>query len=441
MAHNDPFTLDLFGNTSLSSGLGLGVTAFPAAGETDDADHGVSSTTPAPALPLAAAASKPAIVRGENFHLAANARPREELARSRAGQSRSDPARGRDRGRTAAGDGGRAGTADPLHRVRRVRARQRRLPAPGEDAFRNGWEEIGGELEALVDAGSYASLARCTQYAHFTPEYIIRAVWMAVMRLGFRGGRVLEPGIGSGLFPALMPAALRDVCHVTGVELDPVTARIVKLLQPHARILNEDFARVELRPHFDLAIGNPPFSDRTVRSDRAFRALGLRLHDYFIVKAIQCLKPGGLAAFVTSSGTMDKADASARKQIAATADLVAAIRLPEGSFRAEAGTDVVVDILFFRKRLEREVRPKRCLARSRRGSRATEDEGAIRINRYFSEHPEMVLGDARARLGPVRRDLYLPAARGHRSGRGARRRDPPPSGSHLRRRAGNGRPR
>ena len=221
---------------------------------------------------------------------------------------------------------------------------------PGEDDFRDGWEEIGAALESAVGAADYASLARCTQYAHFTPEYIVRAVWAGVTRLGFRGGRVLEPGIGTGLFPALMPENLRGACHVTGVELDPITARIAALLHPRANIINQDFARTELPQHFDLAIGNPPFSDRTVRSDRAFRSLGLRLHDYFIAKAIDRLKPGGLAAFVTSHGTMDKADASAREHIAGTADLVAAIRLPEGSFRADAGTDVGVDILFFRKR-------------------------------------------------------------------------------------------
>lgn len=400
MALNDPFTLDLFGNTSLSSGLGLGVTAFPTAGEPDDADHGVSSETPAPALPLAAAASKPAIVRGENFHLDSDRglakswrdRARDNLAAIRLAaviEAEDRPATADEQAHLIRFTGfGASGLANGVFR------------RPGEDAFRKGWEEIGGELEALVDAGSYSSLARCTQYAHFTPEYIVRAVWTAVERLGFRGGRVLEPGIGSGLFPALMPAALRDVCRVTGVELDPVTARIVKLLQPHARILNEDFARVELRPHFDLAIGNPPFSDRTVRSDRAFRALGLRLHDYFIAKSIQCLKPGGLAAFVTSTGTMDKADASARMHIAATADLVGAIRLPEGSFRSEAGTDVVVDVLFFRKRLERESARRNAWLDLAEVRGATEDEGAIRINRYFSEHPEMVLGTHALASGP-----------------------------------------
>ncbi|GCC47827.1 hypothetical protein chiPu_0032068, partial [Chiloscyllium punctatum] len=181
-----------------------------------------------------------------------------------------------------------------------------------------------------------------------------------------------------------MPEGLHEASHVTGIELDPVTARIVRLLQPRARIIVADFARAELPANFDLAIGNPPFSDRTVRSDRAYRSMGLRLHDYFIARAIDLLKPGALAAFVTSSGTMDKADTAAREHIARSADLVAAIRLPEGSFRASAGTDVVVDILFFRKRkigdaegdlswldLD-EVRP------------ATADEGAIRVNRWFA---------------------------------------------------------
>ena len=241
MALNDAFTLDLFGNTSLSSGLGLGVTAFPAAGEPDDADRAVSSTTPAPALPLAAAASKPAIVRGENFHIDGDRglakrwrdRARENIAAIRlaaAVEAERRPPTAEEQAET-----------HPLHGLRRVRARQRRLQAPGRGRVP---ERLGGDRRR--------ARARCRREVvrvaralhtvrHFTPEYIVRAVRTAVMRLGFRGGRVLEPGIGSGLFPALMPAALRDVCHVTGVELDPVTTRIVKLLQPHARILNEDF--------------------------------------------------------------------------------------------------------------------------------------------------------------------------------------------------------
>ncbi len=150
--------------------------------------------------------------------------------------------------------------------------------------------------------------------------------------MGFKGGRILEPGIGTGMFPALMPELLSNVSHFTGIELDPVTARIVRLLQPRSKIICGDFARTDLPDHFDLAIGNPPFSDRTVKGDPAFRSLGFRLHDYFIAKSIHRLKPGGLAAFVTSSGTMDKADARARKHITGMADLVGAIRLPEGSF-------------------------------------------------------------------------------------------------------------
>ncbi|MBR1208055.1 MULTISPECIES: helicase-related protein [unclassified Bradyrhizobium] len=398
MAHNDPFTLDLFGNTSLASGLGLGVSAFPTPIEVDDNDHARSSPTP-DRRSVASSPSTPAPTQGKNFHLIGN----RGLAKSWRDRARDNLAAIRLAAAIEA-EGRQATSDEQAHLIRFTGFGASELAngvfrRPGEDAFRKGWEEIGGELEGLVDAGSYASLARCTQYAHFTPEYIVRAIWTAVQRLGFRGGRVLEPGIGSGLFPALMPAGLRDFCHITGVELDPVTARIAELLQPRAKILNEDFARAELKPHFDLAIGNPPFSDRTVRSDRAYRALGLRLHDYFIAKSIDRLKRGGLAAFVTSSGTMDKTDASARQHFAAMADLVGAIRLPEGSFRADAGTDVVVDVLFFRKRFDAESAGDNAwldLAEVRAGT----DEGAIRINRYFAEHPEMVLGTHALASGP-----------------------------------------
>ncbi|MBX4377604.1 hypothetical protein K4H02_21320, partial [Mycobacterium tuberculosis] len=111
---------------------------------------------------------------------------------------------------------------------------------------RDGWDALGGSLEAAVNQSDYASLARCTQYAHFTPEFIVRAIWSGLKRLGWRGGRVLEPGIGTGLFPALMPTEYRDLSYVTGIELDPVTARIAQLLQPKARIINNDFARTDL---------------------------------------------------------------------------------------------------------------------------------------------------------------------------------------------------
>ncbi|GEO86854.1 hypothetical protein GCM10007920_37920 [Ciceribacter naphthalenivorans] len=271
---------------------------------------------------------------------------------------------------------------------------------PGAVDFRDGWDELGASLETAVSDADYASLSRCTQYAYFTPEFIIRAIWAGLRRLGWRGGRVLEPGIGTGLFPALMPEAYRENSYVTGVELDPVTARIVRLLQPKARIIEGDFARTDLGPIYDLAIGNPPFSDRTVRSDRQYRPLGLRLHDYFISRSIDLLKPGAFAAFVTSSGMMDKADTTAREHIAKSADLIAAIRLPEGSFRRDAGTDVVVDLLFFRKRKAGEPEGDQMWLDVDEVRPATEDEGTIRVNRWFARHPDFVLGTHALTSGP-----------------------------------------
>ena len=218
------------------------------------------------------------------------------------------------------------------------------------DAFPKGWDTLGEDLEQLVSPGELASLARVTQYAHFTPEFMVRAVWRALRHMGFSGGRVLEPGCGTGLFFALMPEVLEAKTTLTGVEMDPVTARITKLLYPNARIRAEDFTKARIAETYDLVIGNPPFSSRTVRADDPAGRLRLSLHDYFIARSIERLRPGGLAAFVTSRWTMDKADPTARMFLASMADLVGDVRLPEGAMRAAAGTDVVVDILFFQKR-------------------------------------------------------------------------------------------
>jgi N12 class adenine-specific DNA methylase/adenine-specific DNA methylase len=394
VAHDDPFTIDLFGNTALASGFDLGVPGFAADFGTDT-DIDPRPSTRAPAAP----ARKEPKTAPVDFRLQGS----RGLAKSWRDRARDNiaaillaneierhgvPARPDQQARLIKFTGfGASDLANGMFR------------RPGDEAFRKGWEELGGNLESAVAAGDYASLARCTQYAHFTPEFIVRAIWAGLIRIGFKGGRILEPGIGTGMFPALMPDALSNVSHVTGVELDPVTARIIRLLQPRARIVCGDFARTDLPDHFDLAIGNPPFSDRTVKSDPAFRSLGLRLHDYFIAKSIDRLKPGGLAAFVTSSGTMDKADARARAHIAGMADLIGAIRLPEGSFRADAGTDVVVDILFFRKRRADEpAGDDRWLDLG--DVQAEGEGGSVRINRWFVDHPNMVLGRHALTSGP-----------------------------------------
>jgi len=187
------------------------------------------------------------------------------------------------------------------------------------EVFRPGWEDLGHELEQLVSPAEMSALARSTQYAHYTPEFMIRAIWSALTRLGFKGGSVLEPGCGSGLFLAMMPEKVAARSAITGIEMDPTTARIARLLYPEAWIRAEDFTKARLPETFDLVVGNPPFSDRTVRAEDAAGKLGLSLHDYFIARSIERLKPGGLAAFVTSRYTMDKSDPKAREHIASLA--------------------------------------------------------------------------------------------------------------------------
>lgn len=402
---NDPFTFDMFGSSALSSGLGLGVTTFggfdPIAANDDEPDPPPRPPAPAGANPAATRSAPRKQGDRANFYLDDEDRglPMTWKERARLNVAailtmqeieRCDVPVSRDQQKRLIRFTGFGASELANGMFRR----------PGEIDFRDGWDELGHSLETAVSDEDYASLARCTQYAHFTPEFIVRAIWAGLTRLGWRGGRVLEPAIGTGLFPALLPETMRDVSYLTGVELDPVTARIARLLQPKARIINADFSRADLSPVFDLAIGNPPFSDRTVRSDRAYRSLGLRLHDYFIARSIDLLKPGALSAFVTSAGTLDKTDTTAREHIAKSADLIAAIRLPEGSFRRDAGTDVVVDILFFRKRKIGEPEGDQTWLDVNEIRPTSTDEGAIRVNRWFARHPDFVLGGHALTSGP-----------------------------------------
>ena len=260
------------------------------------------------------------------------------------------------------------------------------------DAFAPAWEDVGVELEGLVSHDDLANLKRATQYAHYTPEFMIRAIWRALRQMGFDGGRVLEPGCGTGLFFALCPEALAGKLALTGVEMDPTTARIAKLLYPNARISHEDFTKARLPELYDLAIGNPPFSDRTVRADDPAGELRLSLHDYFIARSVERLRPGGLAAFVTSRWTMDKVDGKARQHIAAMADLIGAVRMAEGAMHDRAGTEVVVDILFLQKRGAGTAPAGAAWDVLAEAVPAEDGETALSINRYFVEHPEMALG-------------------------------------------------
>ncbi len=265
------------------------------------------------------------------------------------------------------------------------------FPVPGQDV-RPGWEQISRDLNAATSDAERAGLMRATQYAHYTPEYLVRAMWAALTGMGFAGGHVLEPGCGTGLFLALMPEKAAAKASITAIEMDPITARIAGKLFPEAWVRAEDFTKARIAERFELAIGNPPFSDRTVRGEDSAGKLGLSLHDYFIARSIERLKPGGIGAFVTSRWTMDKTSSVAREHIAEMADLVGAVRLPQAAMLADAGTEVVVDVLVFRKRLAGEASRGTDWLDVREVPDSDEGEGLLSVNSYFLDHPEMVLG-------------------------------------------------
>lgn len=263
--------------------------------------------------------------------------------------------------------------------------------------------------------------ASSTQYAHYTAAGIVRGIWSAMQHMGFHGGNMFEAGLGNGLFPMLMPDALHGATRYLGVERDILTARIAKLLLPEQSVRNEDFTRTKIpSTYFDGIVGNPPFANIAVTADRAYKKHKLLLHDYFLAKQIDALRPGGLMSVVVSAGTMNKLDAKAREYIADRADLVGAVRLPNNAFSQNAGTQVVTDVLFFQKRepghdvkdtswtqvgyLEMEVTPKRGgpmdvwddqfgMWRSVYTHAGTPVKTRFAVNQYFLDHPEMVLGE------------------------------------------------
>ena len=250
---------------------------------------------------------------------------------------------------------------------------------PGKDS----WAKEYAELKGLLSEDEYAAARSSTLNAHYTSPTIIRGIYDAVERMGFRSGNILEPSMGVGNFFGMLPEAMQD-SRLYGVELDSITGRIAKKLYPQADITVAGFETTDRRDFYDLAVGNVPFGNYKV-NDKAYNKLGFSIHNYFFAKAIDQVRPGGVVAFVTSRYTMDSKDSTARKHMAERADLLGAIRLPNNAFKANAGTEVVSDIIFLQKRdRPADIEPD--------WVQLGKTEDGFAINQYFVDHPEMVLG-------------------------------------------------
>ena len=250
---------------------------------------------------------------------------------------------------------------------------------PGKDS----WAKEYAELKGLLSEDEYAAARSSTLNAHYTSPTVIRSIYDAVERMGFRSGNILEPSMGVGNFFGMLPDTMQD-SRLYGVELDSITGRIAKKLYPQADITVAGFETTDRRDFYDLAVGNVPFGQYRV-NDKAYNKLGFSIHNYFFAKAIDQIRPGGVIAFLTSRYTMDSKDSTARKHMAERADLLGAIRLPNNAFKANAVTDVVSDIIFLQKRdRPADIEPA--------WVQLGKTEDGFAINQYFADHPEMILG-------------------------------------------------
>ena len=251
------------------------------------------------------------------------------------------------------------------------------------DPSKDSWAKEYAELKGLLSEDEYAAARSSTLNAHYTSPVVIRSIYDAVEKMGFQSGNILEPSMGVGNFFGMLPEAMQD-SRLYGVELDSITGRIAKKLYPQADITVAGFETTDRRDFYDLAVGNVPFGSYKV-NDKAYNKLGFSIHNYFFAKAIDQIRPGGVVAFVTSRYTMDSKDSTARKHMAERADLLGAIRLPNNAFRANAGTDVVSDIIFLQKR-------DHPIDHEPDWVQLGKTEDGFTISQYFVDHPEMVLG-------------------------------------------------
>ena len=252
------------------------------------------------------------------------------------------------------------------------------------DPNKENWSTEYTQLKGLLTEEEYAAARASTLNAHYTSPVVIRAIYDAVEKMGFQSGNILEPSLGIGNFFGMLPSGMAD-SRLYGVELDSITGRIAQKLYPQADITVAGFETTDRRDFYDLAVGNVPFGQYKV-NDKAYNKLGFSIHNYFFAKTIDQIRPGGVIAFVTSRFTMDSKDSSARKYMAERADLLGAIRLPNNAFKANAGTEVVSDILFLQKRdRPADIEPA--------WVQLGKTEDGFAINQYFVDHPEMVLGN------------------------------------------------
>ena len=255
------------------------------------------------------------------------------------------------------------------------------------DAFddkKDSWAKEYTELKGLLSEEEYVAARASTLNAHYTSPVVIHSIYDTVERMGFSSGNILEPSMGVGNFFGMLPDTMQD-SRLYGVELDSITGRIAQKLYPEASIKVAGFETTDRRDFYDLAVGNVPFGQYRV-NDKAYNKFGFSIHNYFFAKAIDQVRPGGIVAFVTSRYTLDSKDSSARKHIAERADLLGAIRLPNTAFKANAGTEVVSDIIFLQKR--------DCpIDHEPDWVQLGKTEDGFAINQYFVDHPEMVLGE------------------------------------------------